>query len=280
MVSDFGWAVNGSPLATAFGDLFLTDATLWRPSVEIRRSPVVIPGVHGTVNPSLPVYGEPTVGLTLRSRQASQAALEEAVNQAVAILTAPSLTLTRTSGTSVTTAVAQLVSLDPGDSFIYGQAARIVAVFAIPGVFFRTTAWTSDDIAAAGDLTNQELSGLSGSTGPIVDPVFRLAGPWTNPYLSDPSTGTGIYYSGTVAAGSFLYLCPKPLSARIATSSSAWSSGGTDVSAAVSYPAAGRLQLWPVVQTATTRKVLISTTGTSRVAGQTKLAVQARGSYL
>jgi hypothetical protein len=278
MASDFSWTVNGVPFETAFGNLFLTDATVWRPPVTVRDVSIVIPGQHGALAPGLPVYEEPTVTLTLRSRQASQAALEEAVNQATAILAAPTLTLSRVSGALATSAVAKLKSISQ-DDFTYARTARITAQYRVPGVFFRTAVWTSSAIVFASALTNVEMAGLSGSTGPVVDAVVRVGGPCTNPYVTDPTTGTGISYTGTVAAGQYLYLSARPLSGRLSSSDSAWASGGTDVSGLVSFPAAGRLQLWPVVQTATTRKVLISASGSGMTAATT-LAVRAQGSYL
>lgn len=278
MASDFGWAVNGIPFETAFGPLFLTDATLWRPPVEVRRTAITIPGQHGSVSPGLPVYGEPKLPIVLRSIQASQAALEEAVNQAITILTGPNITLSRTSGTRTTSAVAQLESLTPED-FTYRKMARITAVYAIPGVFFREAAALSTDNVFSSDLVNVEIATLSASTAPIPDAVVRITGPCVNPSVTDPWTGTGISWAGTVAAGQYLFLCPRPLSARLSSSSGDWLSGGTSVVGAVSWPATGRLQLWPVVQSATTRKVLLSATGTSKTAA-TKLCVRAGASYL
>lgn len=152
-------------------------------------------------------------------------------------------------------------------------------LFAIPGTFFRAAAWTSADLAFAADLTMAELSGLSGSTAPIGDATIRVTGPATSVTVTDPTTGAGITWSGSLAAGQYLFMRPRPLSARISSLSSEWTSGGTDVSTGLDFPAAGRLQLWPVVQSATVRKVLINATGDGRTTA-TKLAVQAQGAYL
>ena len=278
MASDFSWSINGLAFATAFGPLFLTDATLWRPPVSVRRTSVVIPGQHGTISPGLPVYEEPKVTLVLRSRQATQTALEEAVTQAVAILTQPTITLTRVSGAVTATCVAQLESITP-DDFTYAKSAKIVAVFAVPGVFLRGAVTTGTDLAFASDLTNQEITHLSGSSGPVTDAVIRITGPATSVSVTDPGTATGVSWAGTLTAGQYLYLSGKPLAARISSSNADWASGGTDVSGQVSYPASGRLQLWPVVQSATTRKVLLSATGAGRSAA-TKLCVRAGASFL
>ena len=277
-MADVTWKLNGLDLDEDLGG-YLGAVTVWRPAVSVRGTTIVIPGQHGARRPGLPVYEEPQVTIQLvRDEVETQSDLEEKVNQASALLAQPSLTVTRVSGDLETSAVASLVSI-AADGFIPGRAGSATALLAVPGVFFRRPVWTSPDLAFAGDVTSVELAGLSGSTAPIPDAVIRITGPRTNPYVTDPSTGTGIFWQGTVAAGQHLFLCPKPLSARLSANAADWLSGGTDVSGAVSFPAAGRLQMWPVVQTATTRKVLVSATGTGGTAAS-KLAVRAQGSHL
>jgi hypothetical protein len=277
MTNPVDFQVNGLSLASALG-LTLTSDTTWRAEVKTRQSPITIPGQHGALNVGLPVYESGQVVANAWALAANQAALETAINQFIALCAAPTVTLTRVSGGLTQSAVVRLVSINH-PNFVPGSASRIVIALSIPGVFFRSAVATSPDLAYSGNLTNIEIAILSGSTAPIGDAVLRVTGPRTNPYVTDPSTGTGIYWAGTVPASQYLYLCANPVSARLSTSSSAWTSGGTDVSGAVSFPAAGRLQLWPVVQSATVRKVLLSATGTGGTAAS-KLAVRAQGSYL
>lgn len=277
MATDYTWTLNGVDLDTATGHL--ASATVWRPPISVRRSATVIPGRHGSIDVGLPTFEEPIVPISVRTVQTSQAALEAAVNSLVTLLTQPTLTLGRTSGGVTASARARLVSVDTDHDFLVGVTAAPVAQLAIPGVFFRGTLQTSDDFAFNADLLNQEVATLSGSTAPITDVVIRVTGPCSSVTITDPATATGLSWTGTLAAGQYLFLCPAPLSARISADPAAFTAGGTSVLSGVDWPATGRLQLWPVVQTATTRKVLLSATGTGRSAA-TKLAVRGRGSYL
>lgn len=272
------WSINGLTVADALG-LHLLRETTWALNVTARQSPIEIPGEHGSVQVGLPTYESGTVTMSAIAVASSEAAVEAAIAQFKALCGSPSLVLTRTSGGVTATAAARLVSVAPADWAPGAWSVRIVAIFAIPGVFLRGPVWTSSDIAAMWDLSAAELTGLSTSTAPIGDAIMRITGPCTNPYVSDPSTGTGLSCIGTVVAGQYLFMSARPLSARLSSSSADWLSGGTDVSAALTYPGAGRLQLWPVVQTATTRKVQISMTGSGRTSA-TKLAVRGQAAYL
>jgi hypothetical protein len=272
------WSINGLAVSDALG-LHLLRETTWALNVTVRQSPIEIPGEHGSIQVGLPTYESGTVTMSALAVASSEAAVESAIAQFKALCGSPSLVLTRTSGDVVSTAAARLVSVTPADWAPGAWSVRIVAIFAIPGVFLRGPVWTSSDIAAMGDLSAAELTGLSTSTAPIGDVTMRITGPCANPYVSDPSTGTGLSYIDTVGAGRYLFMSARPLSARLSSSSADWLSGGTDVSAALTYPGAGRLQLWPVVQTATTRKVQVSMTGSGRTSA-TKLAVRGQAAYL
>ncbi len=276
-MGDITWKLNSYDLDEALG-AFLTDISVWRPNVTTRRSPITIPGVHGTTSPARVVFDEPQVTISPKWNCADQAELEEKTNQARALFTQPTLLLGRVSGGLETAAKADLVSISESD-FIVGQTATCTVLLAIPGVFFRSPVVTGDDIDFSTDLASVEIPGLSGSTGPVPDATIRITGPCTNPYVTDPLSGTGMSWPGSIDAGQYLFLRPRPLTGRVSTDPDSWVAGGTDVSAAVSFPAAGRLQMWPVVQTATTRKVLLSASGSAKTAA-TKLAVRAQGSYL
>ena len=276
-VGDIGWLVNGLDLETALGGSVQTSG-LWRPPVSVSRTLVKMAGEHGGIAVGLPVYESPTLSIELLVRASSQTDLEAKIGQMHAVLASPNLTVTRIYKSGSLSAQAVLASIGHGD-FVFGSLNRVIIGLSIPGVFLRGPVWTSADIAAMWDLSAAELTGLSTSTAPIGDAIMRITGPCTNPYVSDPSTGTGLSYIGTVAAGQFLFMAARPLTARLSSSSADWLSGGSDVSAALTYPGAGRLQLWPAVQTATTRKVQISMTGSGRTSA-TKLAVRGQAAYL
>lgn len=284
MSADLTWLLNGIDLDQASGRL--AAVSLWRPPLSVRRSPITIPGAHGSLDPGLPVFEEPTVTIGVSSGgHATQAALEAAVNNVVGLLAQPTLTLTRVSGGITTSAPVKLVSADLDDGFLPaagGTPGRAVpvAVLAIPSVFLRETVSTGDELAFNTDLTNQQITHLAGSTGPIVDPIIRIQGPCAAVTVTDPGTGTGLSWAGTLAAGQYLFLCPRPLSARISSTATAWTTGGTSELANVGWPAAGRLQLWPVVAgSITDRRVLVTATGAGRTAA-TKLTVRAGRSFL
>ncbi|PFG17183.1 hypothetical protein ATK74_1746 [Propionicimonas paludicola] len=276
-VGDIGWLVNGLDLEIALGGS-VQSAGMWRPSVSTSRTLIQTAGEHGAVAVGLPVYESPTLNIELLVRASSQTDLEGKLSQIHAVLGAPNLTVTRIYKSGSLSAQAVLASIGHSD-FVFGSLTRVLISLSIPGVFLRGDVWTSDVLAANWDLTGAELTGLSGSTAPIGDAILRVTGPCTNPYVSDPTSGTGLQYTGTVAAGQYLFMSARPLKARLSTSSTDWLSGGTDVSAALTYPAAGRLQLWPAVQSAMVRKVLFSWTGSGRTTA-TKLTVRAQGAYL
>lgn len=277
-VGDITWKVNGIDLDTALGAV-LTDATVVRADVTTRRTEVEIPGEHGVLSPGLPVYTAPQVLLSPKWHVTSQAQLEEKVNHARALLGQPTLTLTRVSGGLETAAAARLVSISAGD-FLVGTYESILATLTVPGVFFRAAEATTPDQAFDTDLTNWEVAALSGSTGPVGDATIRITGPATSVTLTDPMSGTGLSWAGSLTAGQYLFLTGRPLTARKSTSPDAWAAGGSSELANVSFPAAGRLQLFPVVQSPTSRKVLLSAAGGGRTVGVTKIAVRGKPSYL
>lgn len=276
-VGDIGWLVNGLDLEAALGGS-VQSAGMWRPPISTQQTLVKTAGEHGSVAMGLPVYESPTLSIELLLRASSQADLEAKVAQIHAVLGAPNLTVTRIYKSGPLSARAVLATVGHSD-FVFGSLTRVLVSLSIPGVFLRDAVWTSGDIAAQTDVTAAELTGLSGSTAPIGDAVLRVTGPCTNPYISDPTSGTGLQWVGTVAAGQYLFMSARPLNARLSSTSTDWASGGTDVSAALTYPAAGRLQLWPAVQDATTRKVLISMTGSGRTIA-TELTVRGQGAFL
>lgn len=272
------WMINSLTVDDALGMRLERDTT-WKMAVTSRQTSMETAGEHGSVSVGLPVFESAAVSMIAIVRAASEDDIEDAVDQFKALCAAPGLTLTRTSGGVAASARARLASVTPSDWQPGAWSCRITVLFSIPGVFLRGEVWTSNVIAANWDLTSVELDGLSGSTAPIGDAVIRVTGPCTNPYISDPTSGTGLQWVGTVAAGQYLFMSARPLNARLSSTSTDWAAGGTDVSAALTYPAAGRLQLWPAVQDATTRKVLISMTGSGRTTA-TKLTVRGQGAFL
>lgn len=281
-MNDLAWKINGFELPGRFGQWFATEATSWRADgVETIRREFSIPGLHGTQEYGDPVFGEQQVKIVARFRYPSQANLEASVSSWNSLVTTPRPVLSRVSGGITTGASARLVS-HSHDDYVAGPPeflARTTTLFAVPGTFFREAATNSADIGFNADLSLAEVASLSGSSAPVVDPVIRITGPCTSVLITDPQTGTGISWAGTLAAGQFLFLDPTTTRARISANSTDWTTGGTDTSAGVSFPAAGLLQLWPVIgATLDSRKILINATGGGRSAS-TKIAIRAGRSH-
>lgn len=259
------YRIDGSGLA-------LLKGTLHRPAVSVRRSVVQRPGLHGVVPAGGVVFDEPTVRLRVFVESPTAAAFEVAVAALMARLARPGdITLTRIAGGVETAAIARLVGVSE-PVYYPDRAADHTITLAIPGVFFRDPAPISTAaLAAQANVVAAPLTALAGGSGPISDAVVRVAGPCTQVSVSDPASGTGLSWSGALAAGSYLYLDAASLSARISTSASAWDSGGTVVTGGLDYPGAGPLQLWP--------QPAISVTGVGR-ASTTTVMVRARRAFL
>ncbi len=276
MADDITWALSGVD-TLRWG---LQSVSMWRPPVTVRRSSLEIPRRHGVVDVGLPLFEAPTVSLTMWVHAPTQDALEAATMELVGVLTAPGLTLSRTSGALVCSAPASLVSVAP-DEFRTADEATFEVVLAIPGAFLRDlAAITSAPIAATTDVT-APVAALAGGTGPITDAVVRVQGPLTTVQLLDVVTGTGLSWSGVLGSAEYVFLDAGSLTARRGTSATAWTTGGTAVSGALDYPAPGPLALWPRMAAAdpTDRPVTVKVTGGGRGA-TTAVTIQARRAYL
>jgi len=254
--------------------------SMWRPPVGVRLAQIDIPGRHGTVATGLPVFDTPTVNLELLCKATTQAALESASLELIGLLAAPGLLLGRSSGGIVTDAPARFVSMSPGE-FLGDTYARFSVILDVPTVFFRSASVDSTpEVVTSGEVVS--LAGLAVGNAPVGDAVLRVRGAGTAVTVIDVVSGTGISWSGTALAGTdYLFLHTSTLTARRSTSSSAWASGGTDVSGGVSYPAAGPLQLWPRMTALdpAARTCSVTVTG-SAFDATTALTVRARPAYL
>lgn len=256
MASDYTWLLNGVDLDQV--TLGLAAVTLWRPPISNRRSTVVVPGRHGVIGSGLPIFEEPSMTIGLRTMQASQSALETAVNAVAALVGQPKLTLTRVSGGISMSATAELVSSDMDSGFLPRSMSTPTAVLALPGVFFSESPATSPLMSWNAAAAGQPVAHLAGSSAPIRGAVFRATGPCTSAGWTCANSGTSIWATTPVAAGSYLYVRPDDLRAWVSSSASQWTPGGTDVSGAVDYPPAGPLQPWPKVESLTSVRVLLA----------------------
>lgn len=100
---------------------------------------------------------------------------------------------------------------------------------------------TAAQVIAAGTV---EFPEMAGCTGRIQDAIVRITGPFSSLTLTDPGSGTGATLSTALPAATYLYLDVSAFTAWTSGSASAWS-GGTPQ--AVDFPAAGPLEVWPVL---------------------------------
>jgi hypothetical protein len=269
------WTLSGVDV----GRWHLRKGSSWRPLVQVRTKSLEIPDVHGTTAIGLPVFETPQVSFRLRTDIGAQDTVEAMTNELIGLLAAPGLTLGRDSGGIVTSAVPRLLSISD-EEFIWNHSARFVALLDIPGVFLRAASLdTTPTVVVSGQTYT--LSGLGVGTAPVTDAVLRFLGPLTSVSAIDPVSGTGVSWTGTLAAATYLYLHPNTMTARTSASSSAWASGGTDVSGTMSRQPSGTLQIWPrmVALDPSVRSSRLTVTGTG-FTGATALSVRAQPAYL
>ena len=82
------------------------------------------------------------------------------------------------------------------------QRGEFPVTFMIPDVYWRDEATSSTSSTANSTLPKDlPLTHLVGGTAPVDDALITVAGPITNPRVTDLETGTWVQYTGTVPAG-------------------------------------------------------------------------------
>lgn len=124
------------------------------------------------------------------------------------------------------------------------------------------------------------LTALAGGTAPIDDAIIRVLGP-ANPglQLTDPA-GTALEFEAAIAAGQYLFVDLATYTARLSATATHWTTGGTDATGSLDYPAAGQLELTPTATAgSTTTGYRLTATGAGFTAA-TALTVRAERKYL
>ena len=284
MAPYISWRINGIDLPP------IARVSSPRASVSTRRSPIDIPGRHGVVDQGLPQFAETLITLTIETTAGSQATVEAAIAKLNALLSGPSIVITRVAGGFSASGPARLVSISPG-RHAPSVWQEMTAVLAIPAGMLSEPPSAGTPLAFSANLTNALLPHLQGSSAPITDAIVRLKGPHTGAFsITDVATGTGLSQSPVSLSDSqYLYMDAGRLRSWFSANASAWAGGGTDASATLDYPGPGPLQLWPVVEpavgdasfaAASEPRVRISATGGSGRTGDTSLAVYAGRSFL
>ena len=225
-------------------DLLL--GTTYRLPVAAVLQSVGIPGRHGHLPVGLPTFSAPPMVCQLAPTRPDGSLAEfERMNDALAALAGhPYPTMTRRVGEAVTQAKVRLlnVSWDPS-AIEHGHTARATLTYEVPGVFWRDPAPTDVAVAAG----THSVTALAG-TAPVSDAVVRFdPGASSSRSLHDTTSDTGIQID-TAGVSGYAYVDLSTLAAWSSASAAAWNIPGSGrLDAAVSYPAAGPLQLWPKV---------------------------------
>lgn len=237
------WLASGVDLHNEGRGWSLQAASSVRVARSVRRSPLVVAGAHGSRRRGLPpVYDEASVTLRwLLKGGESQAGLVAAYDGLVGVLSRPGLVLGLRTDGQVVESPAELVTVTEPSEFVVGRIMRVEATLFLGDPFLRDPVVTESSNLTNGTNTLVALAG----TAPVVDPVIRVAGPLSSVTVTDHAYGQGITWTGTVNTGQFLFVHPDRMVARRGAAGQS-ESGGTDVSAGLSYPGPGRLQLWPV----------------------------------
>lgn len=275
MSADIAWTVRG------------VDTRRWNvqagsqhtSDVGTRQAQVTIPGRHGVIVEPLQEYEAFTVTLEffLKGAMVSLVAAEHELKRA---LNAPGLILGLSAGGLSTSAPAKSLGLSQGE-FVADAVAKFTAQIQVPGAFLRGA---SVDIGPTIVTTglSVDLPALAAGSGPVADAVLRVRGPFSVVAVVDDASGTGISWSGTALVSTdYLFVDLATLTARKSTSSSAWTTGGSDVSGGLSRQALGSLQLQPTPSIADPAipECSVTVTGTG-FAGTTALTVRAQPAYL
>lgn len=274
-LADIGWSLNGV-------DAYrwrVQHGSIWRLPVSRRRSVLTIPGHHGSIPTGAPpVYEEASASLEMLCK-GEMVDLEAATNELYGIVTTPGLVLGRYSGGLETSAPAEFVSISPGQ-FTPDVGAFFTVLLAVPGVFMRGASADSVPVVVTSGAT-VTIATLAGSTAPVPDATLRLEGPATSVAAVDPVNGTGLSWTGVLSAGEYLFLDAQGLTARISSTATDWTAGGTDETSGLDYPPAGPLQIQPRMEGSdpADRRCKLTITGTGFTAA-TELTVRAAPSYL
>lgn len=275
------YTINGVALSAVLGDTYLAEETMWRPDVSAVRSPVVVPGRHGAIEAGLPVFAEPKLKIAITARPGTEASLEAAAGRLTALFAAPTLTVTRTHGGVAASTPARLESI-AHSGFLWGARSTLTVTLGLPEVFFADTAGVSihQITSWTGTTAGANISHLEGSTAPIGDAMVRIKGPAKDVTVRDDASGTGVDWTGTLAAGTYLYLSPRLARAWTSATDSVWTPDGTDVTSGLSWPAAGVLQLWPTTSSLSgVTKVAFSAAASNRTTASA-VAIRASRRYL
>lgn len=145
------------------------------------------------------------------------------------------------------TALGRVVSaVEPTASTPLLDRYKLQIVVNIPGVFWSDPVGPVVSQGPAATVTGAfALPLLAGGSAPITDAIIRFKGPFNGVVaVSDPASGAGLSWSGTLTATQYAFLNADTLKAHISTSATSWNTG-TDATSGLDYPPPGPLVLTP-----------------------------------
>jgi hypothetical protein len=238
------YAIDGVPLDSEHCAVTLGSGVM--AGISVARSPVQVPGSHGSVKSMLnPVFSERE--LTLKVTPWGPDSTGADSSRIARLCASPYPVITRVVNGISQQAEAELSSLQADDGgTALGRVAPFTAVFAIPGVWWRKPTMADVQLAnAGGALFPAPSSYPPDGDAPIPDLLLRLPKGVTAASVTDPVSGTGITWIGVADASRYLYVDAAAQSAWRSASTSAWTPASPDASNGVDWPPDGPLECWP-----------------------------------
>lgn len=257
------YLINGVPLDG--GNCVIEQGSDWLSPISPVVDVVTVPGVHGIMVPPMPpVVGQRT--LTLKIGCAGTDGWAQ-TRRLLRLLTMPRLRLTRRIPDCPDRCADVVLTSLTADDTTVERYTRYTATLSMTSPFWRAAEPTLSAVPDGGVLMNAaahpgpftmwlgepnnsvsvlDTGGCAdgyASDAPVDDMIIRVPKGVDSMTLTDPTSGTGVSWSGTATSG-YLYVDPQRLRAWTAGGTGAWS-GGADVTAGLDYMAAGPLQIWP-----------------------------------
>lgn len=268
------YAIDGVPLDSDHCAVTLGSGIM--AGISVARSPVQVPGSHGSVKSMLnPVFAERELTLKVTPWGADSTGADS--SRIARLCASPYPVITRVVEGISQQAEAELSSLQADDGgTALGRVVPFTAVFALPGVWWRgsmvhdlqlpstgglmwpgveqftktdtdpgyRTMWEGEPNNSTSILFDRVSDGMF-ADAPITDLILRLPQGVTGASLTDPVSGTGITWTGPADAARYLYVDAGSQSAWRSASTGAWTPASPDASNGVDWPPDGPLECWP-----------------------------------
>lgn len=275
------YAINSFPLHQPAAGYKLLDATQWGSPLTIRNTQLVVPNMHGSV----PVWQAPmeatSITFRIRITGSNDTELNARWNALVRQLGVGAnrpiiLTRQRTASGStlgrITTAEAQLASIEPPDFSCAAGYVQATLVFNIPTGRW-AGAWTEEALT----FNTQVADIAAAGTMPISDAMVRVLGPINSLAVQDNVSQTGFTWSGANVTGAQYLLVDMHSYTAWVKSGSDYNLSGTNVSALLRSTGVGWLSLVPGISGDTSASsITVVGGGTS---GATVATLRARSAY-